>query len=302
MPNAWDAGSAVVLAAAGFPAIATTSAGIAFSLGKQDYHVSDADLAVSREEMFERMGQIARAVPVPVNGDLEAGFGDEPEQVADTVRRAIEAGLAGGNVEDKRPGGSLYEESLAVERIAAARAAIDGMGRTFVLTARTDALQGDAPDALAAAIRRASRYREAGADCLFAPGVSHLDTIRTLVREIPGPLNVVMGLGTCEGNSHELLAAGVQRISLGGSIARSALGFVRRCAEELRDAGSIGFATSQIPQPELNTLFARARSRQSVALQLRRSGVDPSRSPGCREGAPRLRGDPPEPPGAGTSG
>jgi 2-methylisocitrate lyase-like PEP mutase family enzyme len=214
MPNAWDAGSAVVLAAAGFPAIATTSAGIAFSLGKQDYHVSDADLAVSREEMFERMGQIARAVPVPVNGDLEAGFGDEPEQVADTVRRAIEAGLAGGNVEDKRPGGSLYEESLAVERIAAARAAIDGMGRTFVLTARTDALQGDAPDALAAAIRRASRYREAGADCLFAPGVSHLDTIRTLVREIPGPLNVVMGLGTCEGNSHELLAAGVQRAGI----------------------------------------------------------------------------------------
>lgn len=260
MPNAWDAGSALVLADAGFPALATTSAGIAFSLGKQDYQVSEGRLAVSREEMFERMRQIARAVPLPVNGDLEAGFGDEPEQVAETVRLAIEAGLAGGNIEDKRPGGSLYDEGLAVERIAAARAAIDAAGSSFVLTARTDAFQTSSPEALAAVIGRANRFREAGADCLFAPGASDLETVRTLVREIAGPLNVVMGLGGSEGNARALLAAGVQRISLGGSIARSALGFVRRCAQELRDAGSIGFAAAQIPQSELNALFARART------------------------------------------
>lgn len=260
MPNAWDAGSAIVLADAGFPAIATTSAGIAFSLGKQDYQVSDVRLAVSREEMLERMGQIARAVALPVNGDLEAGFGDQPEQVACTVRLAIDAGLAGGNIEDKRPRGSLYDESLAVERIAAARAAIDASGSAFVLTARTDAFQTDLPNPLALAIARANRFREAGADCLFAPGATDLETVRMLVREIAGPLNVVMGLGTSEGNARALLAAGVQRISLGGSIARSALGFVRRCAQELRDAGSVGFATLQIPQPQLNGLFSHARA------------------------------------------
>lgn len=261
MPNAWDVGSALVLADAGFSAIATTSAGIAFSLGKQDYQVSDGRLAVSREEMFERMGQIAGAVTLPVNGDLEAGFGDRPEQVADTVRLAIATGLAGGNIEDKRPGGSLYDEGLAVERIAAARAAIDAAGSAFVLTARTDAFQSSSPGALAAVIGRANRFREAGADCSFAPGASDIDTVRTLMREIAGPLNVVLGLGGSEGSAPALLAAGVQRVSLGGSIARSALGFVRRCAQELRDAGSIGFAAVQIPQPELNALFARARRR-----------------------------------------
>jgi 2-methylisocitrate lyase-like PEP mutase family enzyme len=260
MPNAWDAGSALVLAAAGFPAIATTSAGIAFSLGKQDYAVSDPRLAVSREEMLDRIREIAAAVSLPVNADLEAGFGDEPECVAAAVRAAIEAGAAGGNIEDKQPGAGLYDESLAALRIAAAREAIDACGGGFVLTARTDAFQAGSPDALAACIRRANRYREAGADCLFAPGASDLPTVRTLVREIAGPLNVVMGLGTREGNARELLAAGVVRISLGGSIARAALGFVRRAAEELRDTGGIGFADGQIPHSELNALFARTRA------------------------------------------
>jgi len=264
MPNAWDAGSALVLAAAGFPAIATTSAGIAFSLGKPDYAVREPHLRVTREEMFLRMREIVDAVSLPVNGDLEAGFGDAPEDVAATVRLAIEAGLAGGNIEDKQPGAGLYDEALAVERIVAARAAIDASGSAFVLTARTDALQAATPEALAATIRRANRFREAGADCLFTPGVNDVATIRVLVREIAGPLNVVMGLGTSEGNAQEFLAAGVQRISLGGSIARSALGFVRRCAEELYSRGTIGFAAGQIPHGELNALFAGARPAASI--------------------------------------
>jgi 2-methylisocitrate lyase-like PEP mutase family enzyme len=260
MPNAWDAGSALLLAAAGFPAIATTSGGIAFSLGKQDYQVSDARLSVSRDEMFERVAQIAAAVRVPVNGDLEAGYGDEPERVAETVRLAIEAGLAGANIEDKRPRGPLYDEALAAERIAAARAVIDASGRQFVLTARTDALVSPAPTALAECIRRANRYREAGADCLFAPGADDVAIVRRLVKEISGPLNVVLGLGSADANARALLAAGVQRISVGGSIARAALGFVRRCAEELRDTGGIRFTEQQIPQPELNALFAAGRA------------------------------------------
>jgi 2-methylisocitrate lyase-like PEP mutase family enzyme len=258
MPNAWDAGSASVLAAAGFPAIATTSAGIAFSFAKQDYQVKSADLGVSREVMFERLRQIADAVNVPVNADLEAGYGDSPDAVAETVAMAIDAGLSGGNIEDKIPHQpALYDEALNVERIAAARAVIDARGSAFVLTARTDALQTAGMAGISESIRRSNRYREAGADCLFAPGASDVETVSTLVREIEGPINVVMGLGTSQGNAHALLAAGVQRISLGGSIARSVLGYLRRCADELRIHGTVSFAELQIPHPELNDLFKR---------------------------------------------
>jgi 2-methylisocitrate lyase-like PEP mutase family enzyme len=260
MPNAWDAGSAVVLASEGFEAIGTTSAGIAFSLGRQDHHVSDARLAVTREEMFIRLRQIVEAVCVPVNGDLEAGYGDGPETVAETMGLAIEAGLAGANIEDLRPlEHVLYDESLAVERIAAARAAIDSRGSAFVLTARTDAYLLPSSDLLETAIRRVNRFREAGADCIFIPGVGDLESIRTLVREVDGPLNIVMGLGSAAGNARAMLEAGVRRISLGGSIARSALGFVRQCAREVRDRGSVAVAAGQLSQADLNALFARSR-------------------------------------------
>lgn len=256
MPNAWDVGSALVLADAGFAAIATTSAGIAFSLGRPDYHVARPDLAVSREAMLERMAEIVRAVRLPVNGDLEAGYGDSPEAVAETVRMAAAAGLAGGNIEDKIPlAEGLYDEALAVERIAAAREAAPG----FVLTARCDAMAAS-PDGLAEVIRRSNLYRAAGADCLFTPGVSDLPTVATLAAEIDGPLNIVMGLGDAEGDARALIAAGVQRVSLGGSIARSAMGLVQRAAAELRDRGTIRFATDQAPQGSLNTLFARMRT------------------------------------------
>lgn len=255
MPNAWDAGSAIVLASEGFDAIATTSAGIAFALGKQDYQVSDPRLSVSRAEMFARMRQIVEAVDVPVNGDLEAGYGDAPEAVGDTIAQAIEIGLAGGNIEDKKPlEDALYDEALAVERIAAAHEA--GRGR-FVLTARTDAFAMRTPDALKTVIRRANLFLKSGADCIFAPGPVGLDIVGTLVREIDGPINVVLGLGSAEGNAQTLLKAGVRRISLGGSIARSALGFVRSAARELRDKGTVTYAAGQIPQSELGVLFAR---------------------------------------------
>jgi 2-methylisocitrate lyase-like PEP mutase family enzyme len=260
MPNAWDVGSALVLVASGFPAIGTTSAGIAFSLGKQDYAVTQSRLAVSREEMFRRMAEIAAAVDVPVNGDLEAGYGDSPEAVAATVRAAIEAGLAGGNIEDKKPlGPGLYDEVLAIERIRAARETINAMKSQFVLTARCDALPLS-ENGVAAAIERSNRYREAGADCLFTPGASDMTTITTLVKEIDGPLNMVMGLGNADGNAHEWIAAGVQRVSHGGTFARAALGYIRRSAQELRDKGTISFAELQISHAELNALFARYRT------------------------------------------
>jgi 2-methylisocitrate lyase-like PEP mutase family enzyme len=259
MPNAWDAGSAIILTQAGFSAIATTSAGIAFSLGKPDYDVRDAKLAVTRDEMFGRMREIVEASAVPVNGDLEAGYGDTPEAVAETIRMAIEIGLAGGNIEDKKPGEGLYDESLAVERIRAARAVIDKLNPDFVLCARTDAFQAFGADGLDVAIRRSNLYRAAGADVSYPPGIADIAKIRTLVREIDGPLNIVIGLGVARMNAHALLDAGVKRISLGGSIARSALGFVARCARELHEQGTIEFAAGQTAQGELNALFAAAR-------------------------------------------
>jgi 2-methylisocitrate lyase-like PEP mutase family enzyme len=219
---------------------------------------------VDRDEGAQRLDVhgITAAVDVPVNGDLEAGYGDAPEAVAETIRLAIDAGLAGGNIEDFTAG-ALYDEALAEERIAVARDAIGE--HDFVLTARTDGLLLRPPGALADSIRRANRYREAGADCLYVPGVNDLDTVATLVREIDGPLNVVMGLGTTGMGATSLTVAalrsvGVARISLGGSIARAALGFVRESARELREGGTITFADRQIPQAELNALFAHRTS------------------------------------------
>jgi 2-methylisocitrate lyase-like PEP mutase family enzyme len=258
MPNAWDAGSAIVLAEAGFSAIATTSAGIAFSLGKPDHSIPQGGSAVPREEMFDRIRQIADAVDIPVNGDLEGGYGDEPAEVARTISMAIDAGLAGGNIEDFAEG-VLYPEELAIERIAAAREAINNSGTDFVLTARTDGQLPGKAVPLDDSIRRANQYRQAGADCLYIPGVNDLDSIATLVREIDGPLNVVIGLGGSGLTVPALRQAGVARISLGGSIARAVLGFVRDSARELLEYGSIGFAKDQIPQAELNRLFVSRR-------------------------------------------
>jgi 2-methylisocitrate lyase-like PEP mutase family enzyme len=269
MPNAWDAGSAVLLADAGFPAIATTSAGIAFSLARPDNDARWAGMALTRAEMMNRVRQIAAAVTVPVNGDLQDGYGDSPGDVAETIRLAIAGGLAGANIEDKHPRtNAVYDEELVVERIAAARTAIEAAGMPFVLTARADAflVSRDAAEATHIAIRRLNRFRLAGADCLYPPGVADLATVKTLIAEIDGPLNIVTGLGAARLDPRDLIAAGVQRVSLGGAIARAALGFVRDSLRELRDDGTIRFAETQIPQGELNVLFARARGGEPAPL------------------------------------
>jgi 2-methylisocitrate lyase-like PEP mutase family enzyme len=261
IPNAWDAGTALILAGEGFEAVASTSAGIAFSLGKQDYGVTDPALMVSRDEMLARLAEMAAACPVPLSADLEAGFGDAPEAVAECVRLAVDAGLAGGNIEDKRPlAPALYDEALAVERIAAARAALDGLGNPFVLNARTDALSLAGRDGLAETIRRANRLREAGADCIFTPGVTEPELVRTLVREIDAPLNLVVGLGESTVGPRQLLDLGVQRVSVGGSIARAALGLIRAAARELKSQGTIGYAAGQIHGGEVNAAFAQLSS------------------------------------------
>ncbi|RQP22600.1 isocitrate lyase/PEP mutase family protein [Piscinibacter terrae] len=271
MPNAWDAGSAVLLASEGFEAIGTTSAGIAFSLGKPDYAVSEFCFAVSRDEAIDRLRQIVDAVDIPVNADLESGYGRTPQEVAQTVRMAIDAGAAGANIEDvDRATGRLYDLCLAAERLLAAHEAAIASGRTFVLNARTDAVQCDPARGLDAAIERAQRFIRAGAHCIFVPGVADAVRARHLVQNIGAPVNLVVGLNEAGSSARDLIDAGVRRVSVGGSIARAALGLVRRAARELRDAGTVSYARDQIPQPELNRIFEQAwKDRLNPSLDAR---------------------------------
>lgn len=257
MPNAWDPGSAKMLVASGFDAIGTTSAGIAFSRGKPDNGFCSPDARMDRDTMLAEVSAVCDSVSVPVNADLESGFGDSPEAVADSIRRAIEAGAVGGNIEDYTGDKThpLYDRSLAVERITAARRAIDESGIPFVLVARTDRFNIGKPGGLAEAIERANLYQEAGADCLFAPGASDIDTVRALVRELTGPLNVVMGLSGSDVSVAQLRDLGVRRVSIGGSLARALYFQLRAAAQEMLEHGTFSYAKEQIPQTELNRIF-----------------------------------------------
>ena len=246
LPNAWDAGSARVLEQVGFPAIATTSAGIAWACGVPDGG------ALARDTMLEHVGRIVAAVSVPVTADLEAGYGDTADQVGRTVVRAVELGAVGANLEDAGMRG-LFGVEEAVDRIAAARAAAPR--GTFVLNARTDTyFAGTTGDVFAQTVERAVRYVEAGADCVFVPGVVEEDTIRRLAAAIPGPLNVVAGLANTI-DAPTLFLLGVKRVSLGGSLARAALSTVERAGRELLDSGTLGFLDGAIAYADLQRRF-----------------------------------------------
>jgi len=274
MPNAWDAGSAVVLAGEGFAALGTTSAGIAFAHALPDYALGDGRWALTREQNLASLRAVAAAVTVPVNADLEQGYGDTPAEVAETVRLAVAAGAAGANIEDvPRGAGSLRDEDDAVARIAAARAAADACGRQFVLTARTDAVMLGGDDGLAVAIRRGRRFLAAGADCIFTPGVTDGDRARALVDALRAPINLVVGLNEAGSSARALLDAGVQRVSVGGSIARAALGLVQRAARELMAEGSVRYATGQLPQSALNALFIAVAERRATASETLGAGA-----------------------------
>ena len=219
LPNAWDAGSARILEQVGFAALATTSAGIAWSRGVPDGG------ALDRDTMLENIARIVAAVDVPVTADLEDGYGATPAEVGRTVALAVEAGAVGANIEDAQQGRLLGIDE-AVERIAAARAAAPQ--GTFVLNARTDTyFAGTTGDAFTQTVERAVRYVEAGADCVFVPGVAEADTIRRLAAAVPGPLNMVAGLANTI-DAPTLFSLGVVRVSLGGSLARAALSGLER--------------------------------------------------------------------------
>lgn len=257
LPNAWDSASAVLFEQAGFPAIATTSAGIAFCRGYRDGE------QISRDEMLDEVERITAQVGIPVTADLEAGYGRQPEDVAETVRRAIAAGAVGCNIEDGTVDGDgpLLDFALSVERIRAAREVADSAGLPFVINARTDGFLRIGSDAavLAESIRRANAYYEAGARSLFVPQVSDGQTIGRLTREIAGPINILAGPKTP--SVTELQALGVARLSVGGGIARAAYTVTRKAAEELRDSGTFAFAEDTFTNRELNALLDRDRPR-----------------------------------------
>ncbi|MCE9596499.1 MAG: isocitrate lyase/phosphoenolpyruvate mutase family protein [Spirochaetia bacterium] len=252
MPNAWDAGSARMLVGQGFKAIATTSAGIAFAAGLPDHQ------KLSRDAMLAEVRKIVQSVNVPVSADLEGGYGIAPNVVAETVRMAIEIGVVGCNIEDLSGNvdSPLIEPGLAAERISAIRKVADAQGISFTLTARTDAFLTKHPMAFDEAVRRCNQYRQAGADCLFVPGVGDSETIGNLVRAIDGPMNFVMGLAHSSLNAKELSALGVRRISIGGSLARASFGLIRAAAQEMQTSGTFTFADNQYPHGELCDFFS----------------------------------------------
>jgi 2-methylisocitrate lyase-like PEP mutase family enzyme len=250
IPNPWDAGSARLLASLGFEALATTSAGYAFSKGKQDRIGG-----LGRDEVLANAAEIVAATDLPVSADLADGFGARPEACAETIRLAAARGLVGGSIEDATgdPAAPIHDLSLAVERVRAAAEAARGL--PFLLTARAENYLCGRPD-LGDTIRRLQAFSAAGADVLYAPGLPDIEAIRAVCSAVDRPVNVVMGLTGRSYSVAELSAAGVRRISVGGSFARAALGALLRAAEEVRSSGTFGYAADAMPSARVAGLMA----------------------------------------------
>ncbi len=254
MPNPWDAGSAKMLASVGFEALATTSAGLAFSLGKPD-----GEQVVTREEALENARSIVAATSLPVAADLENGYGDDPGTCAETILLAAKTGLVGGSIEDAtgRSEDPIYPFDLSVERIKAAVKAARGLPFPFTLTARAENLINGRPD-LADTIRRLEAFADAGADVLYAPGLKTREEIDTAVRAVaPRPLNVLLIPDIAGLSLDELADLGVKRLSLGSALARIAYGTFLRSAEEISKKGSLSFVKNTVPYTDFNALFRR---------------------------------------------
>lgn len=257
IPNPWDVGSARYLQHLGFPALATTSAGFAFSQGLPD---SGDDVVVSRDRILAYIASITAAVDLPVSADFMSGYGLEPEDVAESVARCVATGVAGLSIEDATgdPLSPLYDLPIAIERVRAARQAIDRSGVDVLLTARAECYHVAHPDPFRETVRRLQAYAAAGADVLFAPGPQNPAEIRALVEAVaPKPLNllVVQDLGLSVG---DIAALGVRRISVGGALALAAWTGFMRAAETLRSEGTFAGLAGLVPYAEINGLFSRA--------------------------------------------
>jgi 2-methylisocitrate lyase-like PEP mutase family enzyme len=253
LPNPWDAGSAIYLEHLGFKALATTSAGFAFSKG-----LADGPASVPLELMLEHFREIAASTSLPVNADFQNGYADEPEDVGANVTLCIATGVAGLSIEDStgKKEKPLYDFGFAVERIKAARAAIDASGVPVILTARCEAwLRGD-PNPLRTSLERLTAYAEAGADCLYAPGVSKPDEIAEIVRAVsPKAVNVLVSRFNCDLSVSQLTDLGVRRISVGSALACVAWGAFIQAAKEIHENGSFAGLAGAAPSGDLNSLF-----------------------------------------------
>src|SRR5262249_36780972 len=259
IPNPWDAGTARLLASLGFEALATTSLGLANSLGRPD-----GAGAVSRHEVLENCRTISGATDLPVNADLENGYAHEPRAAAEMIRLAAEAGVVGGSIEDATgdPANPIYEFSLAVERVHAAVAVARSLPVPFMLTARAENLLHGRLD-LDDTIRRLQAFEEAGADVLYAPGLRDLSTIRTVVSSVTRPVNVVASTLHPALTAEQLAEIGVKRISVGGSLSRLALAAFLAGAREMKDRGGFTWLRETIPSRELRAVFTTSPTRLS---------------------------------------
>ena len=260
IPNPWDAGTARYLRHLGFKALATTSSGFAFSRG-----LPDAVWAASRDMVLDHIAEIVAAVEIPINADFQAGYADEPDGVAANVRLCVETGVAGLSIEDAtgRREEPLYELTLAVERVKAARAAIDASGADVLLTARAECYLVDHPNPLQESIRRLQAYAEAGADVLYAPGPRTAEDIQAIVEAVsPKPVNVLMSSNTGL-KIADLAAMGVRRVSVGSALARTAwTGFIR-AAKKIANEGSMEGFDGSIPFAELEDFFEKDFAERS---------------------------------------
>jgi 2-methylisocitrate lyase-like PEP mutase family enzyme len=250
IPNPWDIGTARLLAHLGFEALATTSAGFAASVGKKDYEVE-------RDEMIVHVSVIAAATPLPVSADLQNGFGDAPETAAETIRLAAAAGAVGGSIEDAsgNPEDPIYELAHAVDRIRAAAAAAHSLPFAFTLTARCENYLNSRPD-LKDTICRLQAYQDAGADVLYAPGLTTIDDIAAVIQSVDRPVNVLGGLPGMELTQTALAAIGVKRISIGSGLARAAFSAFLHAANEMRNHGTFNFAENTTSLSEIAALFS----------------------------------------------
>jgi 2-methylisocitrate lyase-like PEP mutase family enzyme len=249
IPNPYDVGTARLLAHLGFEALATTSAGYAFSVGQRDN-------TIGRDRMMRHVAEIAAATDLPVSADLENGFGDRPETVAETIRLAAATGLAGGSIEDstQRPDHPIYELELAVERIRAAAEAVAALPFSFILTARAENYLVGRPD-LKDTIKRLQAYQEAGAEVLFAPGLTSKQDIVSVVSSLDRPVSVIMGLQGVQLSLAELSEIGVKRISVGSALSRAALGAFLRAGREMRAHGTFTFADEAVSYKDISAMF-----------------------------------------------
>lgn len=249
IPNPWDIGTARLLAHLGFEALATTSAGYAFSVGQRDN-------TIDCEQMMRHVTEIASATDLPVSADLENGFGDRPETVAETIRLAAATGLVGGSIEDstQQPDQPIYELELAVERVRAAAEVVRSLPFAFTLTGRAENYLVGRRD-LKDTIKRLQAYQEAGADVLYAPGLTSKEDIVAVVNSVDRPVNVVMGLQGAQLSLAELSEMGVKRISVGSALSRAALGAFLRAAREMQTQGTFTFADEAVSYGEISAMF-----------------------------------------------